>query len=112
VALLHGCAGVTGCSASPWTPEGPDLESLPLRLNFTAQQHHFYPNIEQTPDGFTHLGFVGLLRKRVSFHPRRALPPRASPLLNSATQQHHPNKYRTNPRWFYPSGVRSIERRI
>lgn len=41
VALLHGCAGVTGCSASPWTPEGPDLESLPLRLNFTAQQHHF-----------------------------------------------------------------------
>ena len=58
VALLHGCAGVTGCSASPWTPEGPDLESLPLRLNFTAQQHHFYPNIEQTPDGFTHLGFV------------------------------------------------------
>ena len=30
----------------------------PLRLNFTAQQHHFYPNIEQTPDGITHLGFV------------------------------------------------------
>ena len=104
---------MTGCSASPWTPEDPDLESLPLaekalpeamqkfhprralppraplRLNFTAQQHYFYPNIEQTPDGFTHLGFVGLLRKLAASEPRRALPPRAPLRLNFTAQQHY-----------------------
>ena len=50
---------------------------------------HFYPDVEQTPDGITHLGFVGLLRKCVPWKPRRALPPRAPPRLNFTAQQHH-----------------------
>ena len=123
---------MTGCSASPWTPEGPDLKSLPLaekalpeamqkfhprralppraplRLHFTAQQHHFYPNIEQTPDGFTHLGFVGLLRKLAASEPRRALPPRAPLRLNFSAQLHHfyPNIEQTPDG--KPPGVRRL----
>ena len=48
---------------------------------------HFYPDIEQTPDGVTHLGFVGLLRKLTASEPRRALPPRAPPLLSHITHR-------------------------
>ena len=66
---------------------------------FLSAAAPFHPNIEKTPDGFTHLGFVGLQRKLAASEPRRALPPRAPLRLNFSAQQHHfPPQYRTNPR--------------
>ena len=79
---------------------------------FLSAAAPFHPNIEQTPDGFTHLGFVGLLRKLAASEPRRALPPRAPLRLNFTAQQHH---FYTNIEQTpdgKPPGVRSIERRI
>ena len=88
-----------------------DPPRAPLLRNFTAQQRH-PPTIEQTPDGFTHLGFVGLLRKLAVSEPRRALPPRAPLLLDHMTCRiiFHPHIEQTPDG--KPPGVRSIERRI
>ena len=79
---------------------------------FLSAAAPFHPNIEQTPDGFTHLGFVGLLRKLAASEPRRALPPRAPLRLDHMTCRiiFHPNIEQTPDG--KPPGVRSIERRI
>ena len=46
------------------TEAGIAPSGSPAALPHDPSQH-FYPDIEQTPDGVTHLGFVGLLRKHV-----------------------------------------------
>ena len=80
----------------------------PLRLNFTAQQHHFYPNIEQTPDGKPP-GVRRLAAQARSIRTEAGLAPSGSPAAQflSAAASFLP-KHRTNPRWFYPSGVRRL----